>query len=683
MALSGLFSNLKLWDTEAGLKIHSYKCLSTFPAYSQIILSHDESKIIAATPSAIILWDAVSENYWKTLGGHSDAITCLSYSPDGLFVISGSNDSTAVLWDIKNHKEIHRLAGHTNRICAVSFSPDGKKVVTSSYDKTAKIWDVATGNELLTLKGNKSYIVSMAFSKDGSKLLTGGSDGIVMFWDVNSGTPITSYKQHTKDIQYIAFSADESNILSGSLDKTVKLWDAATGKMLYDFSVCNTVSFSPDKTEIFTTADGKIINVWNSTNGQLLRTFKYGPSNYDSSANMPYHICNQLIFSPDGRIMFIGRYNLFIDSQTGAYAGFIFPMNNESFDTAVFSPDNTTILFGNSRRGAQSNYILRIYEIPFTKSSTQYRLNTDTIYSASISPDGLKVLSGETIGSTVQFTVQNISTNQIVCGFTVPSSQLEYAKLSPDGSKIVVAYYRGIGTIVFDAKTGKERYRLDSDPDDYHISPTFSGNGEKLITRNTKDSSASVWDGKTGALQATFSVHPPAYIITLALSQDGSLAVTGGTDKTVTVWDVNTGQILNAFTDNRDSITHVFISPDSKNIISYDHQFYSLWDGSSEAKNSLPRHFMNNYGSYNNMYFTNNADFIFFDSISTAPGSIATLYDFGKDKEIQSFQGEFLAISQDDKTLVTKNGKDVIVWDIHEYTKDTNPDACISGWDLF
>ena len=45
LALSGLYSNLKLWDTEAGHKIHSYKCLSTFPAYNQIILSHDESKL--------------------------------------------------------------------------------------------------------------------------------------------------------------------------------------------------------------------------------------------------------------------------------------------------------------------------------------------------------------------------------------------------------------------------------------------------------------------------------------------------------------------------------------------------------------------------------------------------------------------------------------------------------------
>ena len=42
-------------------------------------------------------------------------------------------------------------------------------------------------------------------------------------------------------------------------------------------------------------------------------------------------------------------------------------------------------------------------------------------------------------------------------------------------------------------------------------------------------------------------------------------------------------------------------------------------------KNPSPRHIMNNYGSYNNMYFTNNADFIFFDSISTAPGVIVTL----------------------------------------------------------
>jgi WD40 repeat protein len=44
------------------------------------------------------------------------------------------------LWDITTGQEIRRLAGHTNEVRDVTFSPDGKYILTASEDSTARLW---------------------------------------------------------------------------------------------------------------------------------------------------------------------------------------------------------------------------------------------------------------------------------------------------------------------------------------------------------------------------------------------------------------------------------------------------------------------------------------------------------------------------------------------------------------
>src|ERR1700722_19664095 len=81
------------------------------------------------------------------LTGHSDAVTSVSFSPDGKQVVSGSYDSTICIWDIETGDMVSGpFRGHDGWVMSVSFSPDGKRVVSGSYDKTIRIWDVEMGD---------------------------------------------------------------------------------------------------------------------------------------------------------------------------------------------------------------------------------------------------------------------------------------------------------------------------------------------------------------------------------------------------------------------------------------------------------------------------------------------------------------------------------------------------------
>ncbi len=66
----------------------------------------------------------------------------VSFSPDGKYLASGSDDYTVKLWSIESQKEQATLRGHLHTVTSVGFSPDGKYLASGSYDNTANLWSV-------------------------------------------------------------------------------------------------------------------------------------------------------------------------------------------------------------------------------------------------------------------------------------------------------------------------------------------------------------------------------------------------------------------------------------------------------------------------------------------------------------------------------------------------------------
>src|SRR5439155_3060971 len=87
--------------------------------------------------------------------------------------------------DVASGKEIKTITGHTASITSVAFSPDGLRMLTGSEDYTAKLWDASPGHEgkaILNLKGHTQEVTSVRFSRDGHYVCTGSRDGTGMVW---------------------------------------------------------------------------------------------------------------------------------------------------------------------------------------------------------------------------------------------------------------------------------------------------------------------------------------------------------------------------------------------------------------------------------------------------------------------------------------------------------------------
>lgn len=84
------------------------------------------------------------ENYTlkKEWAAHTNSVFTLRYSPDGLFLLSGSRDARLKAWDTKSdYRLAEEVVAHMYAINSLSFSPNGKHFVTCSLDKSIKLWD--------------------------------------------------------------------------------------------------------------------------------------------------------------------------------------------------------------------------------------------------------------------------------------------------------------------------------------------------------------------------------------------------------------------------------------------------------------------------------------------------------------------------------------------------------------
>ena len=64
----------------------------------------------------------------------------------------------------------------------VTFSPDGLRIASGSYDMTARVWNAVTGAEVICLRGHEFGVFSIAYSADGKRLATGSGDRTVRIW---------------------------------------------------------------------------------------------------------------------------------------------------------------------------------------------------------------------------------------------------------------------------------------------------------------------------------------------------------------------------------------------------------------------------------------------------------------------------------------------------------------------
>ena len=156
----------------------------------------------------------------QILGGHSNWVTAVAWSPDGCHILTGSDDGTARIWDTTTGDNTLTLTfTRTRWVSMVAWSPDGRHILTASGDRTACIWDATTGDNTLTLTFTRTRWVSMvAWSPDGTHILTASGDRTARIWDATKGEQVRFFIAVLPEGECAVLTPDQTRVIGASPD---------------------------------------------------------------------------------------------------------------------------------------------------------------------------------------------------------------------------------------------------------------------------------------------------------------------------------------------------------------------------------------------------------------------------------------------------------------------------------
>ena len=265
---------IRIWDVERdhAIVVGEIHAIAVSPNGEYLVSGSDNG--------TVSVWKIQTGELIKSpLEGHSNTVMSVSFSPDGFHFASGSIDGNVIIWNLDGESVTCSGPGSSDdgkyKDNAVCFSPDGKQVASGSSN-TIRIWDSKSGELVATtFKGHSDFINSVCYSPDGKRIVSGSWSKTIHIWDVSNGALLLALQGHPEVIISVTYSHDNSYILSGSYDGTIRVWDADNGRPVRDpiraheYGV-SSVCFSPDDTYFVSGSYDKTVCAWNTSTRELL-----------------------------------------------------------------------------------------------------------------------------------------------------------------------------------------------------------------------------------------------------------------------------------------------------------------------------------------------------------------------------------------------------------------------------
>lgn len=242
---------------------------------------------------------------------------------------------------------------------------------------------------------------------------------------------------------------------------------------------------------------------------------------------------------------------------------------------------------------------------------------------------------------------------------TLPKSKKLLVKIRNNcliGSVVLALGLVGIQVSAFRYGDSETQHHHDSSPKLQHSAAvhavTVSPNGQKFAS-SSLDRTIKLWDLNTGKLLQTLEGHTSA-VHTIIFSRDGQTLVSSSHDGTIKLWNLNTGQPIRTFIGHEGHVHSIVFTPDERTLVSGSGDgTIKLWDLNTGKQ---IRTLYAGSGHVNSVVLSPDGRVI---ASGSREGPVE-LWDLNTGKQIRSLPAHssyvnFVAITPDGQTLVSSS----------------------------
>ncbi|CAK93789.1 unnamed protein product (macronuclear) [Paramecium tetraurelia] len=156
-------------------------------------VNYQDRTVAISEDKDISLWNLDNYAFDKIdyLKGHLEKVTCIQFSQQQNWFVSGSDDQTLKIW--KMNKDLwcctQTLDGHQNYISDIKISNDENTLISSSFDFKIKIWQQKDQKIWFcsqTLDNHKNYVYYLSINGSNTLFASSSWDFTLKIWQLKS-----------------------------------------------------------------------------------------------------------------------------------------------------------------------------------------------------------------------------------------------------------------------------------------------------------------------------------------------------------------------------------------------------------------------------------------------------------------------------------------------------------------
>jgi WD40 repeat protein len=362
---------------------------------------------------------------------------------------------------------------------------------------------------------------------------------------VPGGSLIRTFEGHASSVNAVAMVPDAHHFVSASSDRTLRLWDLETGQLLRTFEgnagSVNAVVVTPDGRRAISASRDGMLRLWEL---EAAQTVHFIESHLDQVVSMA--------MTPDGRRAVSASYDRTLrlwDLESGEIL-LTLKGHADKINAVAVTPDGRCIV------SASEDRTLRLWDLQSGKTLVTLEGRTGWVFAAAVTPSGRRVVSSSGYGA---LQLCDLSSGKAIRAMEGNIGAVTAVAVTPDG-RWAVAALDGTRLQLWDVASGKAIRTLEVRA----LSPRQRG----------RELGFGVKRFAPGQLHGHMD-----RVNTVALTPDGRRAVSGSVDRTLRVWDLETGEILHTLRGHTFCVNAVSVTLDGCRAVSaaLDHTV-RLWD---------------------------------------------------------------------------------------------------------